>query len=90
MNVAEPKKEEKNPTEGWWYIANLRGPLKAVIEAVEAAPIPNHWKEAIKADIQAITQKTPAANFFFVDAHYFIANGKADVHITIEPDIVLS
>lgn len=75
--------DPKNPP-GWWNIANVRGTREGVLKTIAAArDIPDHWKTALSADIQAVG---PEFNFFYVDAHCHVQGGKHNYHVTIESD----
>lgn len=83
VKLPEPPPEKK---EGWWSIADIKGAPDRVIALVTArADIPDHWKSSIAAQVQA---SCAGKNFVWLDAHFFIEAGKANLHLTIEPDSV--
>lgn len=74
---------------GWWNLRDLRGSPAGIFQAIERAGIPERWANVLRAEITAIAEQDAKRNFFYVDAHYFVEAGKANLHITIEPDTVL-
>lgn len=73
--------------DGWWSLRNLRGPVDAVLSEIDkAVDVPQHWKGAIAAEI---SQCCRGMNFLYLDAHFTVEKGKANLHLTIEPDRVL-
>jgi hypothetical protein len=69
---------------GWWNLTDLSGSLEGVCRAIDAnAEAPEHWKTAIKADLAL--RVAAGFNCVYLDAHFFVQNGKAVLHYDAEP-----
>lgn len=80
----QKEKAEEPSGNGWWSLTNLSGSLEKVKAAVDASTIPDYWKAAIKADLDA--RCGADFNFVYLDAHYFTEKGNASLHYTATPD----
>lgn len=80
--VLTPSKPEEQHQKGWWSLRDLSGALARVLEAVDGSAIPEHWKIVIKADVTKLCGSE--FNFVELDAHYFVDNGQATLHLSID------
>src|SRR5664280_827149 len=78
-----------DPQAGWWSLRDKRGSLAGVCAAVDAdTTVPDFWKPTIKESLKRLCEST-GSNFCYLDAHWFVAGNKANVHIAFEADKVL-
>ena len=84
MSAINKAKIEPQKQEGWWALKDLVGSKAGVLRAIDASEIPDHWKAAIKSDIEA--RCGTEHNALYLDAHYFVALGKAVLHYTLTPE----
>lgn len=73
-----PKPADKPP--GWWGLPALQGTPEGIIKAIEVSNIPDRWKAALKAEVEAVADY----NLIYLDAHYFVEGPKASLSLTIE------
>lgn len=85
--TTEPGAEPSKPTtpEGWWNLTRLDGSIPRVLLEIDSRPdVPDHWKAAIKADIEA--RCAEGFNFVYLDAHYHIEKGNGILHYNATAD----